>query len=178
MPLVSVITPVTRFWALAEAMESVKAQTVTDIEHLWAHDTSHIGPGFLRNRLVKEAKGEWLVFLDDDDLLDPDFVECHLKHAIDNGYDLVYSLCRYPPGHEPRPEIGEFDEGRLRWANYIPMTVLLKKSWFDRVGGFGVSVPYEDWQLWIALLDAGAKFGFLNKICWTYRLHGHPWRPE
>jgi hypothetical protein len=179
VPKVSVITPTVpeRRPMLIEAHRSVIQQTSPSIEHLIEVDTDGIGPGFMRNRIVKRAKGEWLVFLDDDDLLDPQFIELHLEHAEATGADLVYSICRLPlAGHSGGwvPRIAEFDEAILRQpgGNYIPVTVMVRKSTFQKAGGFSVSGSLDDWNLWIALLNAGAKFEYLPCVCWSYRVHG------
>ena len=176
-PRVSVITPTVpdRAGMLVEARMSVIRQTSSSVEHLFEVDSEGVGAGFARNRIAKRAKGEWLVFLDDDDLLDPQFVELHLEHAEATGADLVYSICRLPPsytGWAPRTE--EFDAALLRRknGNYIPVTVLLRRSVFEKVGGFKVSGPLDDWNLWLSLLNAGARFEFLPCVCWTYRVHG------
>jgi hypothetical protein len=179
-PKVSVITPTIsgRREMLLEARRSVFRQTFPSIEHLCEIDTDGIGAGFMRNQIAKRAKGEWLVFLDDDDLLDPQFVELHLEHAEATGADLVYSICRLPADYVWwKPRVEEFDEAELRreGGNYIPVTVLLRRSAFEKAGGFDVSGPLDDWNLWIALLDSGAKFAFLPCVCWTYRVHGLNW---
>jgi glycosyltransferase involved in cell wall biosynthesis len=180
MPQVDVITPsiVQRAAWLEQAMESVRRQTHKGVGHLVGLDEHGIGPGFMRNELVKKSSAEWLVFLDDDDLLDDPFVEWHLDAAKQQKTDLVYAPCRYPPGAPWRPPISRFDPVRLRSANYIPVTVMIRRRLFDSVGGFRVTAPYEDWNLWLAILDSGyGGFGYFSHVCWTYRLHAHPWRP-
>ncbi len=174
---VSVITPTIpeRAALLAEAKASVERQTYREVEHLIEVDIRRIGPGFVRNELAKRSTAEWLVFLDDDDLLDPQFIELHLEHAEATGADLVYSICRMPPTYTGwAPRVAEFDEALLRLprGNYIPVTVLLRHSMFEKVGGFHVSNSLDDWNLWLSLLSAGAKFQYLPCVCWSYRVHG------
>ena len=176
-PKVSIITPTIpeRAGLLAEAKASVERQTYLGVEHLVAVDEKRIGQGFVRNQLAKRARGEWLVFLDDDDLLDPQFVELHLEHAEATGADLVYSICRTPAGYTGwAPRVGEFDEELLRLpcGNYIPVTVLLRRSMFEKAGGFRQPRALDDYAMWLALLDAGAKFEYLPVASWTYRVHG------
>ena len=179
MPQVDVITPtiLERAELLIQAEESVARQTYSPVGHLVGIDAKGIGPGFVRNELVKQSSAEWLVFLDDDDLLDDRFVEWMMKAVQEQKTDLVYAPCRYPPGAPWRPPISRFDPDRLRGANYIPVTVMMRRAIFDQVGGFKITAPYEDWNLWLSLLDAGVVFGYFPHVCWTYRLHAHPWRP-
>jgi len=179
MPQVDIITPSLpeRAHLLKEAAESVRRQSFRDVAHIIGIDERRIGPGFLRNQLVKKSSSPWLVFLDDDDLLDDQFVEWLLCAAQQQGTSLVYAPCRYPPHSPWRPPIGKFNPARLRSSNYIPVTVLMRRDLFQRIGGFQTTAPYEDWHLWLNLLNRGVTFGFFSHICWTYRLHGNPWRP-
>jgi glycosyltransferase involved in cell wall biosynthesis len=182
MPHVDVVTPSlsARASLLAECRESVRRQTHKDLNHRIGIDYDGIGPGFVRNRLVNESAADWIVFLDDDDLLDDRYVEWLLKIA-EAGADIVYAPCRYPPGAPWRPPIGRFDPDRLRSANYIPVTVLMRRELFQKVRGFQVTAPYEDWRLWLELLRRGpelnVRWGYFPHVCWTYRLHGNAWSP-
>jgi len=180
MPIVDVITPTipSRAGLLAEARESVARQTYRNVGHLVSVDDYGIGQGFLRNAIVKRSQAEWLVFLDDDDLLDDDFIALHMEHALIHGADIVYALCRYPPGSERRPLISEFDAKRLIAGPYIPITSLVRRSTFDEVGGFKATNNCEDHRLWTDMLKVGARFRHLSRVCWTYRLHGNHWQTE
>lgn len=181
MPLVDVITPTVpkRAALLAEARESVARQTFRDIGHLVAVDEQRIGAGALRNAIISRSDAPWLAFLDDDDLLDPGFMAMHLEAATASGADMVHAPCRYPPRSEPRPAIAAFSLERLkRGGPYIPMTALVRRSAFDKAGGFTPGILCEDHALWMAMHATGAKFEYIPRVCWTYRLHGRSaWKP-
>lgn len=157
---------------LAEAQASVASQTFCDLGHLVVVDENRVGPALIRNGLVRRSLAEWIVFLDDDDLLDPGFVELHLRHALSHSADVVYSLCRYPENSERRPPITGFDAVRLRRGNYIPVTALVRRSMFNKTAGFNPSARFEDHRLWLDMLDSGARFSHLPQVCWTYRIYG------
>jgi glycosyltransferase involved in cell wall biosynthesis len=180
MSVVDIITPTIpeRKALFLEAQASVAKQTFHDIGHLAMLDREQFGPACMRNVMVQQSLAEWLVFLDDDDLLDPEFVQCHLDAALLHSADVVYSLCRYPPHAERRPPITDFDPVRLSRGNYIPMTTLVRRSAFNKTSGFKSGVRFEDHQLWLDLMHVGAKFVHIPKVLWTYRLHGNPWKPE
>src|SRR5260221_8617571 len=102
-PLVSVVIPThNRPDMLAEALASVRAQTFTDYEVLVVSNGEHhelravsrvvahkhdcryfeLAKGAVsaaRNFGVKQAKGEWIAFLDDDDLWLPNKLEQQLS---------------------------------------------------------------------------------------------------
>jgi glycosyltransferase involved in cell wall biosynthesis len=117
MPLVSVIVPThNRPDMLAEALASVRAQTFTDCEIIVISNGEHpdmSGRSFAaakqagaryyavdegnvaaaRNFAVERAAGEWVAFLDDDDLWLPQKLERQLSAAGAAGAEMV--ICDY-----------------------------------------------------------------------------------
>ena len=110
MPHFSIITPLfNKQTYIGETIRSVLAQTLPDWEMIVVDNGStDNGPEIVRqfsdsrirqlscakkgvssarNAGLQEAKGEWLVFLDADDLLDPDYLQLQLKSAVNA--DLV-----------------------------------------------------------------------------------------
>lgn len=112
--LVSVIMPswnTGRF--IAESIQSVIAQTYTNWELLIVDDCSsdntdevianfhdkrifyfknekNVGAALSRNRALREARGEWIAFLDSDDLWEPQKLEKQLIFMNQNGYVFSY----------------------------------------------------------------------------------------
>lgn len=115
--LVSVIMP---SWNtgryIAESIQSVLTQTYQNWELLIVDDAStdntdeivasfqdkriryfknkkNLGAALTRNRAIREAKGEWIAFLDSDDLWMPNKLEYQLKFM--KKYQLVFSYHEY-----------------------------------------------------------------------------------
>lgn len=171
MTTIAVITPTVpeRRLMLMDCMASVFSQTVKPTEHLIAVDYAHEGPVGIRNRLAFATDCEWLAFLDDDDLLMPNHLESLLAAAGDA--DLVWSQHQIwgRPGFHITHQC---DPNQLDDGNFIPISVLLRRSTFVAAGGFP-DVPWsEDWELWKQLRDKGAKFQCVHDVTWIYRWHG------
>lgn len=113
--LVSIIMPswnTERF--IAETIQSVLAQTYTNWELLivddcstdntdsvvesfhddrikYFHNKKNSGAALTRNKALREAKGEWIAFLDSDDLWKPEKLEHQIDFMERNGYSLSYT---------------------------------------------------------------------------------------
>src|ERR1035438_9732549 len=121
MPLVSIITPVynAAHW-LPEAMASVRAQTLTDWEHILVDDgstddslaivesaaakdtrlrslpTPHKGClAVLRNLALDVACGRYIAFIDADDLWLPEKLARSVEWMTTNGYAFIYHDYRH-----------------------------------------------------------------------------------
>jgi len=131
-------------------------------------DEKSEGPAVVRNRLAAQIKTDWVLFLDDDDWLEYDYYET-VEPFLNDENDVVYTWCK-----RINLDVNldfQFNEDRLRRANYIPVTACVKMDTFNKVGGFPTDVGYEDWALWVSILDNGGKFHLIQEKKWTYRRH-------
>jgi teichuronic acid biosynthesis glycosyltransferase TuaG len=121
MPLVSIITPVFNAarW-LPETLASVRAQSLTDWEHILVDDCStddsvafieaaaledprirllvtawNQGPSVARNIAIDAARGRYLAFLDADDLWLPEKLSRSIEWMNLNNYDFIYHDYRH-----------------------------------------------------------------------------------
>lgn len=156
--------------SLAAAVASVHAQTVPVDELIVQLDADGAGPAATRNRAVAVASSTWLAFLDDDDVWLPRHVETLL--GASDGADVVYPDCQLVGPHNGLILNVDFSPSRLVAGNFIPVTALVRRSLFNDVGGFDERDRYEDWGLWLRLLNAGASFRRVPTVTWEYRWHG------
>ena len=165
--LIAVITPSKpdRSAMLAECIASVKAQTKPAVFHSVEVDVNKVGPSKLRNKMVSELPKdvEWIAFLDDDDLFLPNHLE--LLSSVSANADVVYSSCQ--PGIATI--IKPFNREALKHFNYIAVTSLVRRSMFDKVGGFADVKLFEDWLLWKSIANEGGRFVFVPKQTWVYK---------
>jgi hypothetical protein len=168
--MLTLLTPTVpeRVPLLAELEASIAAQTVP-VEHLVMVDGMREGPAEIRNRLAEAVTTDWLCCVDDDDLLDPTFAETLTAHLTDQ-VDVVWPLARIDGAKVWFDGIYVFDPDLLRSENYIPVTAAIRTSVFREVGGFRTIDGFEDWDLWLRILDHGGRFASTGpQRLWTYR---------
>lgn len=178
--LPAIITPSLpeRAELMVEACESVKQQTVACAHHVYL-DHARIGPALIRNTIMERVSCEYVGFLDDDDLLDPEHVELLLAalDADQNGEpaDLAFSWYR-SEGAPETPRVTEWDDWAygtmLGGRNLIPVTVMARRHAILNAGGFRPDDRYEDYKLWMRMLANGCRFTVVPLETWTYRMHG------
>lgn len=134
--------------ATERAVPSAHAQTLPAREVLGIHEVSlHQA----RNRGAWEAQGEWLLFLDADDQLDPGYLEAMATGTA----DLRGPAVRYIRDGRP-DELKIWPAQDLRDGNYLVIGTLVRRDMFWAVGGFRDWPIYEDWCLWQRCWKAGA----------------------
>lgn len=125
-------------------------------DHNYGHD-SHP-----KNLGIKEAKGEYITFLDDDDSYRVDALKILSIYMKESDADIVYGdyLIGEKDGKKHPGWSMDFSPSTLNRMNYIAMcVVMVKRSALLKVGGFDEDVPkFKDWNLWIRLQKSGHRF--------------------
>jgi glycosyltransferase involved in cell wall biosynthesis len=196
-PLISVVIPTyNRETYLLESLESALAQTHAPLQIIVVDDGStdhtvdllapyqqHIhyvyqgnhGIGAARNVGARLCQGEFLSFLDSDDIWLPDKLERQLGYLLtDPDLDAVY-------GHAEQficPRLDAASAARLRhmdgkiMAAPISCSLLIRRQSFWRVGGFDENQPLCTEIDWYARFqDQGLKSMLLDKVLYRRRLH-------
>ncbi|MGV3638647.1 MAG: glycosyltransferase family 2 protein [Flavobacteriales bacterium] len=152
--------------------------------HLVRHAHNQ-GVSAARNTGIQAANGGYVAFLDPDDAWYPD----HLRNALAQleGGDPVDVVCapvesfRDEPGrswtHQAYFEGWKTKHFPLSLAVYnfiLPTAVVARRARVLEVGCFDTEPALqhiEDYDLWIRLVEAGARFRFLSTIGARYRKH-------
>jgi len=189
-PLVSVyITTKNRCVLLQRAIDSVIAQTWTNIEILICDDGSDDdtdelvnryieqynniaylkndysrGACFSRNRAIEKAKGLYITGLDDDDYFLPQRIE-KLMAAFNPDYAFVCSTYIRKTNNgakHVKDGVGKLTLSDLLHYNRVGNQVLSLTERFKQVGGFDESLPaFQDYDMWVRMLK---QFGCGVKI--------------
>ena len=128
-----------------------------------------------RNTGIEAALGEFVVPLDADDALEPQFLE-RLVAELDADPGAGYATCRarlfgdIDAVWSPRP----FNQYQLLLSNSNVGCVLLRRDAWDSVNGYDETMRNgnEDWELWIRLMQAGWGIVEVPQVLFRYRKHG------
>ncbi len=130
---------------------------------------------------VEAATGDYVAFLDDDDIAAPEHLAtlaglvstAGLRVAYTDAAVGVYELDAregWRLAERRLPYSRDFDPDLLAVDNYIPFnTVLVERALFAEVGPFDESLPFfEDWD-YLIRLAARAPFHHLRQVTCEYR---------
>lgn len=207
-PTVSVIIPAYKVAPfIRETLDSVFAQTFTDFEAIVINDDSpdtpeleqalesyngkiiylkqpNRGAGAARNSGLRIARGEYVAFLDGDDVWLPEFLSEQLKLIrSDGGYDLVYAdaINFGEKGYDSatnmayNPSYAEVTFLKLLCGecSIVTSTVLARRELIMRVGCFNERfVNSQDFDLWLRLAkDANARMTYQQKVLVRRRIY-------
>jgi glycosyltransferase involved in cell wall biosynthesis len=203
---VSVVMPTfNRGDRIRKSIESVLAQTVQNLELIIVNDAGsddaermvksfksdkihywklaeNQGPSAARNFGIEKARGKFIAYVDDDDIIYPLHLEKLLSHQQHNDFDFVYSRCwrvygHYCPegfveAHRKAPwQPTRFSAEILFRDNFIStLNVLHKRECADVVGGFDRGLRHlEDWDLWVRIAQQYNVSG-ISEFTGEYRI--------
>jgi glycosyltransferase involved in cell wall biosynthesis len=217
-PSISVIIPAYNSTFIEETLASVYAQTAQPSQVIVINDGStddtdqrlrrlaadlpssfiwltkeNGGEASARNVGRRIATGEYVAFLDHDDLWHPEKLERQIHHfASDSdlalsftGYSYTYEGYRDTPGRaNPTPEVIDHkdwdpdpERALMRLLAYLPMgpmsTLLIRRDALAELPPFDETLPIaSDHRMYLELVGRGMKMDFLPEELVEYRWHG------
>ena len=195
--LVSCIVPVFNGEKyIAETIESILSQTYPNIEiivindgstdntlsvlnpfdkHLSLHSQSNLGQSAARNAGLKMAKGDYISFLDADDLWDPEKTQLQVDHLTANPSILAcFAHVRNFWIPELQSEKEQLErEGLIKFIHPFSLcTFLAKRCVFEQLGNFKTELSYgEDSDLFTRLKEAQLPIDVIPRCLAFRRLH-------
>lgn len=196
MALVSIIIPCyNQGHFLQEAVNSLLEQTFKDFEIIIVNDgstdpltnkiinvfkkndlkvieTINQGLPEARNTGIKYSNGKYILTLDADNKLAPDYLEISLKAFNQFECDIIYTdayLFGGKTGIWVQPQI-EFPLMLKR--NLIDACAIYTKIVWEACGGYNRNMLYgwEDWDLWLTAYENKFQFHHINKPLFYYRV--------
>lgn len=205
--LVSVIVPVyNRTEFICSALQSIANQEYPHIETIVVDDGSeidiknfidknyplakvtfikktHTGLSDTLNFGIDHAKGEFLAFLDDDDLWHPHMISSAINKIEEKKMDLAAVGYRYfqqaldPTQLYDHFEIVDSPSSELLKDlirnNLFPVnTIVVRRELIQKIGGFNVKMNAAmDWDLWVRMIASNVKLVFVNECLTFIRVH-------
>jgi glycosyltransferase involved in cell wall biosynthesis len=116
--------------------------------------TGNQGVAAARNHGIQNARGIYILPLDADDLIEPDFLEKTVSIFVKNPEVGIVSCDAMLFGEVTGiRQLPDFSAERLLSENLLYVTSLFRKSDWLRAGGYRTTMKYgwEDWDFWIAV---------------------------
>ena len=204
-PLVSVIVPVFNVEAYLErCLDSLLVQTLHNIEIIVIDDgstdrsgdicnryaskdgrikvihTENKGLSAARNMGIDLSQADWIMFVDSDDWVEPDFCETPYRVAVKSGVELVlFRYWDYRKGKLPERRTIDWPEGLITRENLIDllyrhgfMTAWCKmydKRLFENVR-FPEGKTYEDIVITCRLAETVEQAFYIDKTLYNYTI--------
>jgi glycosyltransferase involved in cell wall biosynthesis len=199
---VSVVIPCYNYGVfLGDAVESVISQSASPLEIIVVDDgssddtrtvcmsfgplvsyiwTPHAGLSSARNTGLARCIGEFVVFLDADDMLHPNYIACLqsvFASSNDDKLAFVYTQMELFGASTGITNFPDFSVWALIRENYIHASAMLRTSIARQVRYDETLLSgWEDWDFYLRLVERGYDGRLLNEPLLRYRQHDSPAR--
>lgn len=165
-----------------QLVETLQSYADSRIHYLY---TEHKGPAGSRNVGIINGKAPYVALLDSDDCWMPHhlsrqvaFLETDAELALVHGRcEVINEEGQRLYSNPPKAELNNLLPAKLFTAmlreNFIAASsVVIRRNILEKVGGFDDTFPcLVDKELWLRLLNAGAKFYYDPDVVFQYRVH-------
>lgn len=181
---------------IEEAIASVQAQTYEDIELIIIDDgsddgntirildeiskgdikiirTNRLRPAGARNAGIAAATGTFILPLDSDDIIEPDYVKKAVKILQeDERIGVVYCYADLFGERSGRWDLPNYSIEKMLLDNIVFVTSMFYKDDWEKVGGFNTDMQHgmEDYDFWLSLLEIGREIYQMPEILFHYRI--------
>lgn len=181
---------------IEEAVASIRMQTYHDIELIIINDGSddpltlsvlkklgengamvltsnHLGPSAARNAGIGKASGKYIMPLDADDTIEPDYIEKAV--AVLDKYDsvgIVYCHADLFGKKSGSWNLPDYSLKNMLVDNVIFVTALFRREDWQKIGGFSSAMKngLEDYDFWLSIMELGREVYQLPETLFHYRI--------
>lgn len=146
---------------------------VSGYKYLKSQDTE--GRPAAANKGLEAVSGDFFIFLDDDDWLDPPHIS-NLIRALKNDPNalVAYAGVRTVSSDDAGKTIfnSVFDRNRMYYENFIPIhAALVSRSVIDAGHRFDQALEaFSDWDFWLQVLQRTREFVHVDTVSANYRI--------
>lgn len=142
--------------------------------------------GATRNTIAENTDSDYLFFLDDDDYALDDAISASVTAATNTGANVIGGLHRYMDASR-RYEALSDPEGFRQVLEFFPLggplaiapiencfcpaSALIERKFFEKIGRYSElhSVGFEDYELWVRILQEGGTIEIMPKVTYLYQ---------
>jgi glycosyltransferase involved in cell wall biosynthesis len=146
-----------------------------------AHSNLHIrvltqanqGASAARNNAIKQAKGIYILPVDADDLVAPDYISQAVE-VLEQRENVLVVGCEVEMFGDSNKRIAypPFSLQRLARQNMIAAPSMFRRNDWQRTGGYCKDLKgREDWDFWLSVFAEGGEFVRLPIVGIYYRVH-------
>tara|TARA_R110002124_G_scaffold267533_5_gene434803 strand:- start:790 stop:1596 length:807 start_codon:yes stop_codon:yes gene_type:complete len=158
--------------------DKVTIQFVEKIEQqdkfIFVLNQPNMGLAKARNNGIKLAKGKYIIPLDADNKLRPEFIKQTIA-ILDSNHDIdvVHGDAQLFGNKNSVWKGKPFEIAEMVLNNYIDACAGFRKSVWEESGGYDENMPvmgFEDWDLWLRMAVRGCRFQYVEEVFFDYRV--------
>jgi glycosyltransferase involved in cell wall biosynthesis len=156
--------------ATIQKLESLKQLNYTIIHQ------ENGGPGKARNTGINIAVGKFILPLDADNKIKPNYINKAVPILEKNQADIVYAVPEFfgdTSNKKRQFKVRPFDDLGLVTGNCADACAIFRKEVWIKNGGYDEAMPYfgfEDWEFWINASKNNFTFHFIKEKLFFYRI--------
>lgn len=126
-----------------------------------------------RNNAIRMARGKYILPLDADNRMYPEYLYKALEvFNADPKVSVVYSNGKLTGNEQGVRYQMDFNMHALLTHNYIDTCAIYKKTMWEELGGYDQNMVWglEDWEFWLHATFKGHKFHHIDEELFEYRV--------
>lgn len=134
------------------------------------------GPAKARNTGVELAAGKYILPVDADNKIKPDYINKAIPLLENNTCDIVYAKPEFFGDTQVKKrqyKVRAFDDIAIVTGNCADACAVYRKEVWIRNKGYDTAIPYhgfEDWEFWIHASANGFRFHLIKEKLFYYRI--------
>ncbi len=158
---------------------STDAQTIETLKKLeekgyFVLNQENTGLADARNNGVKLAKGDYILPLDSDNMIRPDYIKYGIEIMDKNPkVGMVYGDAQLFGTRNGIRKAGKYNRRRQFVWNAIDACAVIRKAALDEIGGYDRNMPfmgYEDWNFVVSLDFSDWEIRYVKEVLYDYRV--------